>query len=74
MQMQFKKTMTFKETMLYSGLSRKIIQSFVDNGNLKFLNVNINGAKSTNIMYRFLVSDVDKFLSQISQTMTEGKK
>ncbi|HAN20125.1 MAG TPA: hypothetical protein DCP51_00355 [Clostridiales bacterium] len=72
MQTTFKKTLTFKEIIEYTGLSRKVIQSFVDNGSLKFINTNMSG--NTNLRYAFMTSEVDKFLERIQQTMTEGKK
>ena len=61
------KTIAFHELIDYTGMTRKQLQSWINNGFLKFINTNISG--TTNLRYRFLVSEVDKFLENIQQTM-----
>ena len=67
-----KQTLTFKELIDFTGMTRKQLQAWIDAGLLKFINTNISG--STNIRYRFLTSQIESWLENIQQTMGEARK
>ena len=62
-----KKTLTFKELIDYTNMTRKQLQAFINNGFLAFINTNISGVK--NIRYRFTPNEVDRFLVSVQKTM-----
>jgi hypothetical protein len=65
------RTMSFRDLIEYTQFTRKQLQSYINNGALKFINTNMSGAK--NVRYRFLTAEVDRFLERIQQTMTGAK-
>ena len=61
-----KKTLDFKETISFLGMTRKQILWFVRNGNLKYIDV---GQGQVYPRYRFLVSELERFLINIQKTI-----